>query len=1000
MSRRSPAHLYLASWGSILLNTPLTINAAAAASTTRFSIPDLVKRKNRLLSEYSRYLQLGGWDGTGEFSISSIPPPTGLTEEQFDGCILDQVLADTNMDFELDKDEYLTFLYINSARNGYIFYSSDQDTFAELPLEFPMLFHSTACLCAYEEVGTQPPLDVDFGCCEGDNEHILVYDTAGLFGELSDEEYAYSSLFCAEAINLYPEFLVTAATITTAPTIAPSTGFPTTFEPSIAITDVPTTIFPTTIAPTTDPPSTVIPTASPSVKVTTLSPTEFVETDSPTAEVTTLSPTEFVETDSPTAAVTSPSPTEVVETDSPTAAVTTLSPTDVVETDSPTAVEAFPTISPVLETSSPTNTILFPTISPSVGTAPPVASVVETSSPTTTIVFPTVSPTVGTATVSPTSSPVIAVLTSSPTIASTSTDLAIEIQYDYNSDCGVTAEDVMSGNDGITLMEGFVTATEAIVVDILNSTYPRDENSSPTPSPVTTSVSGESLAPTTQSFNESEGTTLPTPSASSEESGGTSAPSSLGTATTSTIPTAASSGGASEGGSGATLVPTVGTFGGASEGGSGGTYAPTGLGTATTSTTPTAAGSGGASEGGSDATMSPTITGTSGTDATFLPAVLRSGSNSSKESFLRGATFHDKAAAEDPSAKTSENFPYSFIGMRTRVDEWPNPTDSDGRRRGSVVLQSGLRRRRHQSYDLAQQFQRRSRLLVYYTQMNPIVISDVEDVLDSCPSGSTCMKVTSTVTVTLEAGDDPDEVEEAIRSGFEQSIQDASFAQALPADTVSCPAGGDSSPAPSPVTTGVSGESLVPTTQSFNESEGTTLPTPSASSEESGGTSAPSSLGTATTSTIPTAASSGGASEGGSGATLVPTVGTFGEASEGGSGGTYAPTGLGTATTSTTPTAAGSGGASEGGSSGTLSPTLEGGSDATLAPTGLGTTASSSTSTIAASNETSDEGTPPLPSLALRNTGAGEGGEIPTYPTMMDMGSIHSKKSSLDSHPT
>jgi hypothetical protein len=64
---------------------------------------------------------------------------------------------------------------------------------------------------------------------------------------------------------------------------------------------------------------------------------------------------------------------------------------------------------------------------------------------------------------------------------------------------------------------------------------------------------------------------------------------------------------------------------------------------------------------------------------------------------------------------------------------------------------------------------------VYYTQTNPVVIADVEDVVELCPSGYTCMRITTIVTVTLEEGDDPAEVEEVIRSGFEESIQDASF---------------------------------------------------------------------------------------------------------------------------------------------------------------------------------------------------------------------------------
>ena len=147
----------------------------------------------------------------------------------------------------------------------------------------------------------------------------------------------------------------------------------------------------------------------------------------------------------------------------------------------------------------------------------------------------------------------------------------------------------------------------------------------------------------------------------------------------------------------------------------------------------------------------------------------RSGpSPSSTESYLRGDTVNDKVPGEDPSATTPPPDIF-FYGLRSRVDEFPNGhTDPDGRRRrGLVALRSGLRGRHPPSDDPGQrasQRMRRPRRLVYYSQTNPVVVTDIEDVVDSCPSGSTCMRVTSSITVTLEADDDPDEVEEAIRS--------------------------------------------------------------------------------------------------------------------------------------------------------------------------------------------------------------------------------------------
>ena len=674
MGSRLLATLYLASWGSILLYTPPTIKVAAAASIRRLYIADVVKRNPHLRSDNSRQLQTLG--GSADSSPNSNPP---LTAEQFDNCLFDEVVADTNMNFELDKSEFLNFLIINSARYGYSWdYPDTVVTLSELPMEFPMLFHSTACLCAYEEEEEDGAarqadslLDVDFSCCVGENEHIAVYESAGLFGDMSDEEYAYSNSFCAEAYYLYPAFLDKFTSM--APTNVPS------------------------FVPTTD-----APTASPSTKVTTLLPTEVAETYSPTeAEVVLTFP---------------PSAPPVVETDSP--------------TPLPEA-ELFPTFPPsappVVETDSPTplpEAELLPTFPPS---ASPVPIPAVTPSPTLPIVFPTFSPdtgspTLGEVTSSPTILPTVAVSTLPPTVSSTSTELSIEIQYDYNSDCGVTADDVMNGNDGIELKEGLVIATEAIVVDILNSTYPRDDGSSPAPSP-SSPIAGATLLPTLVS--------------SSDASAGT------------TSPTTFASAGATLGG---TPSPSLAA-------GSGGTLAPSGLATVTTSTTPTTVSSVGMSQGDTGTTLSPSSTGTNvidtlplvsgGTDAPSS-AVARSGSNSSTESFLRGFIIHSKAADEDTSVRTPEESLETSGGLRTRVDGSPGESstlgldddDSNDRRRGLVVPRSGLLRgRHHPSDERGQRSHRRSRSLVYYTQTNPVVIADVEDVLQKEEHSSTYFRI-------------------------------------------------------------------------------------------------------------------------------------------------------------------------------------------------------------------------------------------------------------------
>jgi hypothetical protein len=75
-------------------------------------------------------------------------------------------------------------------------------------------------------------------------------------------------------------------------------------------------------------------------------------------------------------------------------------------------------------------------------------------------------------TLSPTSPGSIAT-TSAP--SSTKDNLhPVFLQYGISSNCGVTADDVLNANEN-TIMEGLVAATEILVVDILNTTFPRDD---------------------------------------------------------------------------------------------------------------------------------------------------------------------------------------------------------------------------------------------------------------------------------------------------------------------------------------------------------------------------------------------------------------------------------------------------------------------------------------------------------------------------------------------
>lgn len=77
---------------------------------------------------------------------------------------------------------------------------------------------------------------------------------------------------------------------------------------------------------------------------------------------------------------------------------------------------------------------------------------------------------------------------------------------------------------------------------------------------------------------------------------------------------------------------------------------------------------------------------------------------------------------------------------------------------------------------LQQRDRNNHRHLVYYTDDNPVIITDVEDVVDqACPPGQNCMRVMSTVFVVLEPGDDPAELTEVVRLRIEGSFNDGSF---------------------------------------------------------------------------------------------------------------------------------------------------------------------------------------------------------------------------------
>ena len=254
----------------------------------------------------------------------------------------------------------------------------------------------------------------------------------------------------------------------------------------------------------------------------------------------------------------------------------------------------------------------------------------------------------------------------------------------------MTAEDVLNNNYGIAIQDGLISATEVVVVDILNTTFPRAEEE--------ISVEEEEISVEEE---ETETATIP-PTVISEESDGSGV---------NTEPTLSPTGGM-------TSVPEEGlTFEGPSD-------PPTTM--------------------ANDPFMPP-----SPSTPDDVPSRL-----------------DDEEEMKEDSEENDPFMPPSLRGVRFRVF---GPLHKSNRRN---LVQLDVASNNHQDYSS------RSRSLVYYTQLNPIVITDIEDVLDqACPEGINCMRVLSTIYVTLEEGDDPVVVEQVILDGFQSSLQDASFFQ-------------------------------------------------------------------------------------------------------------------------------------------------------------------------------------------------------------------------------
>lgn len=615
----------------------------------------------------------------------------------------------------------------------------------DLPLELVMLFQSTACLCAYDSapndyigvMDNQATEDVDateddeqsdstnisigsssVGCCMGDRAHIQIYESMGLLGadRMTEEQEAYTRLFCTEAYYFLDSILGGVADETGAPSYA-SSNVPSYAPSSAPSTETPTSDSPTSMAPSSAMPTSLAPSAAATTPTTSLVPTATI------TEVTTGEPTIVSTTYEPT-----PMETSVITTIEPTAteaAADTNEPTPVASSDEPTAVEA------AVDTNEPTSaaTTNEPTV---------VDNITTTSEPTP---VPTVEPTPAMTTLSPTTSREIGTAPPvSPPITPTPTVIEIEIQYGITSDCGVTAEDVLTGKDGITIQGGLIAATETLLIDILNSTYPSGEEVVPTAAPSTANGGMES---TTES---------PTFAVTEEDMVVTASPTVAGTEDVVTFsPTA----GLTE--DAATASPTTTATEGMGDGG--GSPSPSSVATGDSTAAPTVTGSTGVT--GSGATPSPSAAKSPTTLAPTIASPLEM-RNASIHAKIHGARFRINHLSSKPLSRRS------LLSMLE--DESP----SLFRLHNSRLRQQNPHHLQHQK----NHEHRQSRSMVYYTRENPVVINDITDVTDeTCPSELTCMKVDSTLFVTLEEGVDAEEVaiQSVVKNGFEASFQDFSF---------------------------------------------------------------------------------------------------------------------------------------------------------------------------------------------------------------------------------
>eukprot|EP00986_Skeletonema_menzelii_P011010 scaffold5539_cov81-Skeletonema_menzelii.AAC.2 len=205
-------------------------------------------------------------------SNRSLQSNEAITEDQYQFCLNDLLTSDQNGDYELSADEFIRFVTFNSAGYGYTWgYAAGQTSLDKLPLNFPMLFYTQACLCSQDSESQ--------GCCSAENAHIDIFAGPQYGSGITEKQDIYMRMFCTEAYHAYS---VTFAP-TRLPTPPPVTGAPT---PS----PVEATPSPTILSTTTTPPPTPLSTPDSTV-ASTPPPTPLPTTPQPTpAGTTTLLP--------------------------------------------------------------------------------------------------------------------------------------------------------------------------------------------------------------------------------------------------------------------------------------------------------------------------------------------------------------------------------------------------------------------------------------------------------------------------------------------------------------------------------------------------------------------------------------------------------------------------------------------------------------------------------------------------------------------------------------